>query len=102
MAEASVVRKVRVRAPDGLHMRSAAAIATLVRQRNAEVILHKGEQSANGANVLEILTLAVMEGEELTVEAKGPEAELAADAVVRFIENECEPVPPICLGENSG
>lgn len=101
MTETSVVKKVRVQAPDGLHMRSASAVAVLVKQWNAEVILRKGQQSANAANVLEIMTLAVMQGEELTVEAKGPDAERAAEAVARLIENGFEPVPPICQRESA-
>ncbi len=83
----SVVRKARISAPDGVHLRSAAALASAVKQWNAEVTLRKGEQKANAANVLEILTLVALEGDELLVEATGPDAEFAAEAVVRLIEN---------------
>lgn len=100
MTEGLVVRKVRVRAPEGVHLRSAGALASLVKQWKAEVVLRKGDRSANGASVLEILSLVAMEGDELVVEASGPDAEAAAESVQRLIENgfqmpsEENPSPP--------
>jgi phosphocarrier protein HPr len=80
-------RNVKVLSPEGLHLRSASAIAAVTKQWNANVIVRKGDRQANAMNVLEILTLFAMEGDELVIEASGAEAQPAVEAIAKLFEN---------------
>jgi len=80
-------RNVKVLSPEGLHLRSASAIAAVAKQWNADIIIRKGDQQANAMNVLEILTLFALEGDELVIEAAGAEAEPAVEAIAKLFEN---------------
>lgn len=50
-----------------------------------EVELVKGEMRANAMDVLQMAALGAAQGEELRLEASGPEAETVLDELVRLI-----------------
>lgn len=53
--------------------------------RDVEVELVKGEMRANAMDVLQMAALGAAQGEELRLEASGPEAETVLDELVRLI-----------------
>jgi phosphotransferase system HPr (HPr) family protein len=87
VAQPVSTRNVKVLSPEGLHLRSASAIAAVAKRWNADIVIRKGDQRANAVNVLEIITLFALEGDELVIEATGTEAELAVEAVAKLFEN---------------
>lgn len=91
--ESAVLRKVVFPSPEGLHLRLASAVASLVKQKNAEVYIRKGDRVACAANVLEILTLCALQGDELVIEARGPDAEPIAAEVAWLFENGSDEPP---------
>ncbi len=81
-------RTVSITNPHGLHVRPCLAIVNTVRRHNAEVMVHKNGQSANGASILELLSLAATQGTELVLSARGPNAQEALDALARLFAND--------------
>lgn len=79
MSESKATRNMVVAGPEGLHARVAVAIAGTVRRGSSRVTLIKGEQRVEATDVLQLLTLGAAEGEELKVEAVGPDAEAVLD-----------------------
>ncbi|MCC6124898.1 MAG: HPr family phosphocarrier protein [Pirellulales bacterium] len=77
-----VHRTVVVTNPAGLHARPSAAIAQAVRRLRAKVEIRNRNEVVDAGNILEIMTLGAAQGAELQVTAKGPDAELALDAVI--------------------
>jgi phosphotransferase system HPr (HPr) family protein len=75
-------RNVVVTNPAGLHARPCAAIAQAVRRFRATVQIRNRNEVVDAGNILEIMTLGAAQGTELQLTAKGPEAELALDAVI--------------------
>lgn len=78
-----VVRATAVlRNPLGLHARPAAVVARMLAAYDAKVRVN----GANAASVLELMKLGAKQGVELTIEAEGPQAAEARDALVAAVE----------------
>ena len=80
----SVKGTVVVTNPLGLHVRPCLAIVNTVRQFKAVVKIRNGKQADDATSMLQLMTLAAGQGTELTVSAKGPEAEQALDALTEL------------------
>ena len=87
MSEAMSKRTATVRNPEGVHARAATLIAELVRKFDAKVRLIKGVEHVEATDVLQILSLGAAEGETLGLEATGPQADEALDALARLIDD---------------
>lgn len=81
MPENAVSRSIVVTDPSGLHLRSAMAIADLVRRCKSRVTLTKDQQTVAGDEMLQIATLAAEQGSSVTVEASGPDATAVVNAI---------------------
>jgi phosphocarrier protein HPr len=81
MWQKSVTRTVTVSNPTGLHARPSVAIASTVKKFQAKVEIRRGNQVVSASDVLQLLTLGAPQGTELTLMAKGPDAEQVLDAL---------------------
>ena len=81
MSETVTTRTVIVADPAGVHIRSALAIAQVVRRGRSRVTIVKGLQRVEAAEVLQVTTLVAEQGDELTIEAVGPDAAAVLDAI---------------------
>ncbi len=88
MSQSPVTRAVTVTNADGIHARAAMAIAETVRRFDCRVVLVKGQQRADGTDVLQILSMGTHQGEQLLLEASGPQADEVLATLERlFAEN---------------
>ncbi len=69
-------------------MRAAMEVAKLLSRFDSQVVLVKNDQRADGRDVLQVLSLAAVQYEELTAEARGSQAEQAIAALAALFENE--------------
>ena len=79
---------VRICNPQGLHMRPAAAFATLARSFTATVTVWSHEQSVNGKSFIDLIMLAAECGTELVLEVSGDDAESALAALADLLAAE--------------
>jgi phosphotransferase system HPr (HPr) family protein len=89
--------KATVRDPQGFHMRPVTAFAQLAMKFQSDVSVLKEGQRVNGKSPLELMFLGAEEGTELLLEAAGPDAREALDALAQFLAAPPpgdEPVPP--------
>ena len=96
MSEIQANKTVVVDNPQGLHARPAYLLAQMAEQFKSQVELIKDGERIDAKSILSILTLGAAEGTEITVEAKGEDAETAVEALCRLIEegfpeNDAEP-----------
>jgi phosphotransferase system HPr (HPr) family protein len=66
------------------------AVANLVHEAsafNCSIYLLKGERRANAKSLLGVISLGITDGDELTVQADGEDAEAAVKALINFINN---------------
>jgi phosphotransferase system HPr (HPr) family protein len=84
MSDVKVSRTVVVHNPQGIHARPADLIVRLARQYQAKIEFVKDNQRVDGKSILDLLTLAAEHGTQLIVEASGPDAPAALDAVAEL------------------
>jgi phosphocarrier protein len=68
----------------GLHARPAAKVAQTASRFTAEVRLRYGDLMANAKSILGVMALAVRCGDVLTLEADGPDAQAALEALAEL------------------
>jgi len=91
---------VEITNPQGLHMRPATAFALLAGKFKSEVRVFNEDRSADGKSLLELFTLVVLPGAQVTIEVSGPDAGDALAALVEVINRPVEEPadPPPSLG----
>ena len=88
MTEKTATRTVIVSNPTGLHLRRVSAICKLAGDFQSKIDLVKEGHRASTMEPLEILLLAAECGSQLEVEATGPDAEEAVEALVRLFADD--------------
>ena len=86
-SENNVYRDVIIKNELGLHARSAAQIAKLVRNSIAPVWLKKGDETADASSIVEILTLACEQGSTLTIIIEDPADIDILNAVAELVDS---------------
>ena len=81
----SVRRSVEIVNTYGLHMRPSTKFVKLASSFQAEVTVHFRGIQANGKSILEMTSLAAECGTSLDIEARGPDAAKAIDALAALV-----------------
>jgi multiphosphoryl transfer protein len=81
-------RTLRIANPSGLHARPAAEITEAVMDLDAEVRIATGERQASAFSITQLIALGASVGDEVTVNASGPDADAALDAVLGVLLRE--------------
>ncbi len=82
-----VMTNVVVPLVHGIHARPAARIGEAARAFEADVEIVHGERRANVRSAVALMGLGLKLGDEISIEAQGPDAHAALDAVVALIES---------------
>ena len=69
----------------GLHARPAAVVASAARQFTSDVRLVKGDREANARSLVSIMALEVGRGDQVTIVARGEDAEQAIAGITRTL-----------------
>jgi len=85
-SQETVSREVVVGIEQGLHARPADLVAREARKWQSRIELVAERQRADGKSILDLLTLAAEAGTRLVVEATGPDAREAVDAIGRLFD----------------
>jgi phosphocarrier protein HPr len=78
-------RKIRNRA--GMHARAAVKFVQLAAHFKSEIRVMKDGASVNGKSIMGLLTLVAALGFTIVIEAEGPDAEEAANALGALVDN---------------
>jgi phosphocarrier protein len=77
--EAQIVNKL------GLHARAAAKLTHVASGYEAEIWLSRSGRKVNAKSIMGVMMLAAGQGTRITIEADGPDAQAAIDAIVKLI-----------------
>jgi len=80
-------RSVVVHQPEGLHARPAELFVKVAIQFNSKIDVIKDNQRVDAKSILHVLTLAAVEGTQLDLEAEGPDAKEAIDALAELVDS---------------
>ena len=81
MPEPALKRTVTVANREGLHARPAVLIVTEARKFDARVVIAKGLHEVEATDMLQLMSLGAAQGEQLSLEGSGNEAQAAVDAI---------------------
>ena len=84
VAEVAEVEVV-VRNPQGMHLRPATEFARLVLSTGCAVRVYAGDADANGASVLELAMLGIVQGTPLRIAVEGVGAVAAARSLAQLV-----------------
>lgn len=82
---APLSRQVTIVNRRGLHARASARFVKCAEAFNAEVRVIKDGQTVGGTSIMGLMTLAAAPGSEILLEAEGPQAEAALDALSELV-----------------
>lgn len=84
----SVRQEVVITNSHGLHARPAAELVALMASFDAGVKITVGDKSANASSIMSLLALGASTGSTAEINAEGPDAAAAMDAVVGILTME--------------
>ncbi|HEB49515.1 MAG TPA: HPr family phosphocarrier protein [Desulfobulbus sp.] len=84
-------RTITVHNRCGVHGRVAARLAELARERDISLQIVCGSGPVDCASILEVLSMALVCGSEVTVRARGSGAQAALDAVEELLTRQDDP-----------
>lgn len=79
-------KKVTVKNKLGLHARAAVKFVNLANRFSSSVRIEKDGNEIDGKSILGILTLAAVQGSQITLIVSGMDEDRALNALVAFIE----------------
>ena len=82
-----VKKKIVVKNKLGLHARAAVKFMNLANRFASSVWIEKDGNEIDGKSILGILTLAAIQGSEITLKISGPDEDQALNALETLIEN---------------
>lgn len=98
-ADAAIARRsVRITLSNGLHARPCARIAAALKPLEADATIMCGGKQANARSITAMLKLNAGRGDLVSLEARGPGARLAADAIASLLlaAEPAEQIAPVC------
>jgi len=79
--------KVTIENKTGLHSRPAVMFVQTVGKFKSNVTITKGDKVAVAKSILNILSMAITCGTEITISAEGPDEELAVKELVKLVKS---------------
>ncbi len=87
MTATSVRREVEIVNERGLHARASAKFVKTAAQFDAAIRVHRDGQTVDGQSIMGLMMLGAGIGSMLEIEAQGPEAEAAVEALIRLVQD---------------
>jgi phosphocarrier protein len=82
----SLSRQVTIMNRRGLHARASAQFVKCASRFQANVRVHKDGHAVDGTSIMGLMTLAAAPGSTIELEAEGPQAQEALDALSKLVE----------------
>jgi phosphocarrier protein HPr len=79
--------RVTIRNRKGLHARASAKFVKCAEGFDATVRVIRDRHTVGGTSIMSLMALAASQGTELLLEAEGPEAPQAIEALVALVES---------------
>jgi|RhiMethySRZTD1v2_1073278.scaffolds.fasta_scaffold312307_4 phosphotransferase system HPr (HPr) family protein len=80
-------RVLVIRNRQGMHARPAEMFVRLSSSFDAKIEIVKEDRRVSANSIIDLLTLGATQGTQLTLEAEGPDAEKAVEALADLVEN---------------
>ena len=85
-APGALRRELTILNQRGLHARASAKFVQCAEKFDAEVTVSRDGQSVGGTSIMGLMMLAAAVGSKIMIEARGPQASQALDALSALVE----------------
>jgi phosphocarrier protein HPr len=87
MQTSPISRVVVIQNELGLHIRPAQLFSQLAEKFESRIQVIRQDRRVEARNTIDLFTLGAGKGTQLTLEAEGPDAQAAVDALANLVEN---------------
>jgi phosphocarrier protein HPr len=77
---------IRIKNPEGLHMRPAMQFVDVANQFDCDITVSNGQDNVDGKSIMQISMLAATCGTKLQLKAEGVDASEAVEALRKLVE----------------
>ncbi|HEY9214711.1 MAG TPA: HPr family phosphocarrier protein [Ancylobacter sp.] len=85
--QAGLQRELSIVNKRGLHARASAKFVQTVERFDAEVLVTRAGETVSGTSIMGLMMLAAAPGTTILVEASGPDAQAAVDALDALVSD---------------
>lgn len=78
---------ITVELPDGLEARPAAMLVQVAGQYDSRIYLESGSKRVNAKSIMGMMTLGLIAGQSITVEADGADEDQAVSEIEKYLIN---------------
>ena len=78
---------ITVELPDGLEARPAAMLVQVASQYDSRIYLESGSTRVNAKSIMGMMTLGLIAGQSITVEADGADEDQAVSEIEKYLIN---------------
>ena len=78
---------ITVELPDGLEARPAAILFQFASQYDSRIYLESGSKRVNAKSIMGMMTLGLIAGQSITVEADGADEDQAVSEIEKYLIN---------------
>ena len=78
---------ITVELPDGLEARPAAMLVQVASQYDSRIYLESGSNRVNAKSIMGMMTLGLIAGQSITVEADGADEDQAVSEIEKYLIN---------------
>ena len=79
---------VKIKLKDGVHARPAALLVQKANKYKSSIIIKKDDIEVNAKSIMSIMMLALTNGTQIKIMAKGEDEKDACEDIASFIEND--------------
>ena len=83
-----IKKPVTINLSTGLEARPVAQLVQIARQFNSESYVEIGKTRVNAKSIMGMMTLGLVTGESITVEADGADEEQAVAEIEKYLQNQ--------------
>ena len=78
---------ITVELPDGLEARPSAMLVQVASQYDSRIYLESGSKRVNAKSIMGMMTLGLIAGQSITVEADGADEDQAVSEIEKYLIN---------------
>ena len=78
---------ITVELPDGVEARPAAMLVQVASQYDSRIYLESGSKRVNAKSIMGMMTLGLIAGQSITVEADGADEDQAVSEIEKYLIN---------------
>ena len=79
---------ITVELADGLEARPAAMLVQVASQYDSRIYLESGSKRVNAKSIMGMMTLGLIAGQSITVEADGADEDQAVSEIEKYLKNQ--------------